>query len=47
MYRGNLLEVSPSSPKSELVAKTMMTLYESDLLLAGIQSGDLFPKTLH
>ena len=35
MSRGQLLEVSPSNPTNELVAKTMMALYGSDLLYAG------------
>ena len=35
MSRGQILEVSPSNPTNELVAKTMMALFGSDLLYAG------------
>ncbi len=34
--RGQLLEVSPSDPISELIAKNMMSLYNSGTLYAGM-----------
>ena len=40
--RGNLLEVSPADPISEMIAKAMMTLYNSDVLHAGTSLGKKF-----
>ena len=35
LFRGNLLEVSPSNPLTEFVAKTITTLYVADKVYAG------------
>ena len=35
LYRGSLLQISPSDPTSELVAKKMMKLYGGSIAYAG------------
>ena len=35
LYRGSLLQISPSDPTSELVAKKMLKLYGGSIAYAG------------
>ena len=42
LFRGNLLQISPKNSFNEKIASVLMTMYQSDVVYAGIETQNCF-----